>query len=699
LITLRPSIFCFLGKLAPDLYGNVPMSVRRRLGVVPDVFAFISVHEDAVDMKIGTRRPKLSLGEGTLQNRFWNALTFAAASIGNIRIRTDALRRPAETDQGFQVVRGGPDVYLVECLSDPLGWEILFAIAEKIHDRNQSPPGAGRARGIFPLFHVASSDEDLEREQAIEGLRRLEALVQRGVLFPSIVLDRVNRNGYPLERWEDLTEMLADFLSLSSASEAAPEIWRIFPQLADLHSAVDGNGGAAGLSALGLGRFRFNRELIGEHLGRLHLRDLKRALHRTLAAEPAALSDEAVSEFLSGLVSRRLSAREDGSREVEAEIIAWVRQRETAPGPPLGVWTHVLDRLQHVLFERLGEVAQRIENARQDNEVIQLESPLRDTWIARLSVAFPTHFFYLPFTLGGAIAGSLLGLIVHGSRPLGGYFVGAVLGGLAGLGAAYATRKSLTRETFTLGEFPESTFTQGFPVPRTLERLTRRKGRGVLHPGLSVQLWGELRSQVEPNVKERIDSLKKQYTEDLGAARQLESELIFLDRSINLLRERVEAWRARLAEVEVWEPGRGFSGDIFPADGPRKIYEWLRGRDAAEAAAAAFLPRITAALDAPALLDMADEASASWGRDQSKDLQFDKVLEILEDRPEDLLERLSEASAPLWPRPGDRDELLRCFGDDFARFAKGADVRHSQKDETIFIRVLGGIRSAELART
>ena len=50
------------------------------------------------------------------------------------------------------------------------------------------------------------------------------------------------------------------------------------------------------------------------------------------------------------------------------------------------------------------------------------------------------------------------------------------------------------------------------------------------------------------------------------------------------------------------------------------------------------------------------------------------------------------------PRPGDGDELLRCFGADFARFAKGSDVLHSLKDETIFVRVLGGIRSGEFAR-
>ena len=59
MITIRPSVFCFLGKVATDLYATVPMAVRRRLGAVPEVFAFISVNEDSVDLKIGARRPKM----------------------------------------------------------------------------------------------------------------------------------------------------------------------------------------------------------------------------------------------------------------------------------------------------------------------------------------------------------------------------------------------------------------------------------------------------------------------------------------------------------------------------------------------------------------------------------------------------------------------------------------------------------------
>jgi hypothetical protein len=80
-------------------------------------------------------------------------------------------------------------------------------------------------------------------------------------------------------------------------------------------------------------------------------------------------------------------------------------------------------------------------------------------------------------------------------------------------------------------------------------------------------------------------------------------------------------------------------------------------------------------------------------------LELQQVLEILDDRPDDLIERLSEASAPLWPRPGDRDELIMCYGEDFGWMARTTDLRQSVKDETIFIRVLGGIKSGELART
>ena len=68
MITIRPSIFCFFGKLAPDLYGMVPVTVRRRLGAVPDVFAFLSVTAESVDLKLGTRRPILPSLEGNLQN-------------------------------------------------------------------------------------------------------------------------------------------------------------------------------------------------------------------------------------------------------------------------------------------------------------------------------------------------------------------------------------------------------------------------------------------------------------------------------------------------------------------------------------------------------------------------------------------------------------------------------------------------------
>jgi len=82
LITIRPSIFCFLGKLAPDLYASVPSTIRRRLGVVPDVFAFVSATEEGVDLKLGSRRPRLPPLKGTLQNKLWSAITYASAAIG-----------------------------------------------------------------------------------------------------------------------------------------------------------------------------------------------------------------------------------------------------------------------------------------------------------------------------------------------------------------------------------------------------------------------------------------------------------------------------------------------------------------------------------------------------------------------------------------------------------------------------------------
>ncbi len=700
MITIRPSIFCFFGKLAPDLYGAVPVAVRRRLGAVPDVFAFVSVTAESIDLKLGTRRPKLPAFEGSLQNRLWQTLTYAAAAIGNIRMRTDALRRPPETPEGFQVVRGGPDIHLVECLSDVLGWEVVFAIAEKISARTDAPPAAGRARGIFPLFHLPSVDEDLEREQALEGLRRLEGLMRRGILFPSIVLDRVNRNGYPLERWEDLTELLSDFIALGSASEAAGDVWRTFPQVADLHG-IEGAGapddGAPGLCSIGLSRFRFSREALGEELGRLYLRDLKRALSRTFSAEPIRPSAEECRGFLSSLSAREASVAADGMKAIEDSVTEWARALDPSGAPGLGVWACALDRLQRALFERLGEAAQEIENLRQENEALTLESPLRESWIARISVLLPPYLAYLPPVLGGALLGSFAGFLTRGIS-LEGYFTGGAIGAIAGLAAGWLIRTRWARETFTLGDFAESAFTEGFPVPRTLERHSRKKKRGRSGSGLSIQLWGELRSQVEPEERNRLDASKARITVELAAARREEAELIFLDRCINSLRERVEMWRERLGEVEIWEPGRGFSGDIFPADGPRKIYEWFGGRDAAEAAVSGILPRMKPCANVPPPTDLAEEASATWGREKALSLGLEKVLEILDDRPEDLLERLSDASAPLWPRPGDRDELIRCFGSDFARLAKENDLHHSLKAETIFVRVLGGIRSTELAR-
>jgi hypothetical protein len=674
------------------------MAIRRRLGVVPDVFSFISATPEGCDLKVGNKRPRLPEAEGDLPSRIWQALSYAAATIGNIRARTDALRRPPEAEDGFQVVRGGPDVYLVQCLSDPMGWELVFSIAEKIHARSDTPAGTGRARGLFPLFHLPSRDEDAERDLALEGLRRLEGLVRKGVLFPSVVLDRVNRNGYPLERWEDLTEILSDFLSLGSASEAGPDLWRIFPQVADLHAPPDGDEDQVpGLSALGLARCRFNRELIGEHLGRLHLREVKRVLSLSFAVEPSSPLDEESQEFFGGLVERGFSATEDGAKAVEAEIVAWARAKDPGVAPSLATWAHILDRLQLVLFEKLGETAQKIENFRQENEALALESPQKDAWLARISVLVPERFYNAPWILGCALMGIFLGLLIH-RTPLAGYFIGGCLGALIGFVLKRLLRRKGGKETFTLGEFPESTFSQGFPVPRTLEPLSRTKRLAGMRSGLSIDLWGEHRSQIDPLAKERLDSMKVRFVQELAVARKEEAELIFLDRTINALRERVETWRFRLGDVEIWEPGRGFAGDIFPSDGPRKIYEALKGRESAEKAAAELLPKITPALEASVIIELADDCSTAWGREASKDLQFEGVLEILDDKPQDLLERLSDASAPLWPRPGDRDELLRCFGGDFRRYARDTDVRHSLKDELIFIRVLGGIKSTELAR-
>lgn len=693
MIAIRPSIFCFIGKLAPDLYATVPVAIRRRLGAVPDVFAFVSVTEAGVDLKLGTRRPKLPLSEGALQNRLWHALTFSAGAIGNIRVRTDALRRPAESEAAFQVVRGGPDIYLVECLSDPMGWEMLFAIAEKIHFRTETPAGTGRARGIFPLFHLPSEDEDMEREQALDGLRRLEKLTASGVLFPSIVLDRVNRNGHPLERWEDLTELLSDFLALGSASEAAPDIWRVFPQVADLRGIDDEEG--PGLTSMGLARFRFHREKIGEELAHLHLRDLKRSLGRTFSAEPVKPDLDDSKAFLAGLAGKGLSSRLEGMKVVEAEVAAWMRKHHPA-GPALGAWAVALDRLQKVVFERLGEVAQKIENARQENQALQLETPLRDRWMARISVSFPAYYGYVPLMAAGALLGTWIGLITSGIS-LTGYILGGGFGLVLGWIVAFLLR-SRWKQAFILGEFPEGMFPGGFPVPKSLERYSRlgRPGRKS-RSSLSLQMWGELRSQLDPAVKERLDATKARIEGELESGRQEEAELVFLDRAVNSLRECVETWKARLGEVELVESGRGFSGDIFPSDGPRRIYEYLRGREAAEQAAGALLPKIAPSMDSAVLMDMADEVSMAWGREKVADLQLRDVFGILDDRPEDLVERLSEASAPLWPRPGDRDELICCYGKDFAWLARDTDLRHSLSDETIFLRVLGGVRSGELA--
>jgi hypothetical protein len=706
MITVRPSIFCFLGKVATELYGSVPHAIRKRLGVVPDVFAFIAAGADdaaaaieVVDLKLGTRRPRLPELAGGLQNRLWQAVTYASAAIGNIRVRTDALRRPPEAESGFQLVRGGPDIYIVSCLSDPLGWELPFALAEKIHARNETPPSAGRARGIFPLFHLPSLDEDAEREQALEGLRRLEVLVQRGVLFPSIVLDRTNRNGYPLERWEDLTELLADFIALSSSSEVAGDVWRTFPQVADLHGLTRGPG----LCSIGLSRFRFSRDELGEELARYHRRDLQRALARTLGAEPQEPGLDACRDMLGALVAKHLSRSEDGARRVAGEIVGWVERlegKEAASGPvpiALGVWAKALDRLQAALFERLGEAAQRIENARQELEATVLESPLRESWIARVSVFLPAYLAYLATVPSLALVGALMSFYFR-QIDLQSFFSGAVVGGLIGALVGWSLQRRWRKQTFTLGELPESALTQGFPAPRVLESHARKRRRSRPGPGVTIQLWGELRSQVEPEERGQLEQRKASLAARLAEARTEETELVFLDRSLSQFRERVEAWRASLGEAPFREPGRGFSGDVFPADGPRKLYEAFGGRAAAEACVPAVLSRVRPTADSPLVDDLAEEASSAWGREQAADLELDRLLEILDDQPENLLERLSEASAPLWPRPGDQDELLRCFGAELAAQAREGDHVCSLKDETIFLRVLGNVRSGELAR-
>jgi hypothetical protein len=700
LITIRPSVFCFLGNLAQDLYATVPVAIRRRLGTVPDTFAFIAATRDSVDVKLGTRRPKTPVSDGALQNRLWQAITFSSAAIGNIRVRTDALRKPSETDASFQVVRGGPDIYIIQCLSDPLGWELPLAIAEKIHERNETPPATGRARGIFPLFHLPSEDEDVEREQALDGLRRLERLVSRGVLFPSIVLDRVNRNGYPLERWEDLIELLGDFLALGSASEAAADIWRLFPQVADLHSLEREGGGAApsGLSSLGLARFRFSKQLVGDELGRFYLRDLKRSLGRSFSAEPVEPSAEDCRAFIATLAAKGHARSGAGTEAASSEIVEWVRSFDGKRAPPLGAWACVLDRLQKALFERLGDVAQMMENARQEGQALAMESPLRDSWIARLSVSMPSFHAYVPPALAGALIGSFLSFLVI-DISLKGYLLGGFLGALVGLAIGFLVKRSWSKEIFTLGEFPEGSFAEGFAAPRTLERMSRMERPDRLGTGVGLQVWGELRSQLEPEAKAMIEARRAKLQSEVDAASKEETELVFIDRATSSLRECVETWRARLSEVEIWEPARGFSGDIFPSDGPRRIYEWLHGRDDAERAAQSVLPRISPSEPSHVLLDLADEVSGNWGRERAGALELKQVLQILDDRPDDLLDRLSEASSPLWPRPGDRDELVRCFGEDFAWMAKENDLRQSVKDETLFLRVLGGLRSGELART
>ena len=448
-------------------------------------------------------------------------------------------------------------------------------------------------------------------------------------------------------------------------------------------------------------------------LGRLYLRDLKRCLRGTFAEEASVQGEEECRSFVDALVQEGFVAEEGphcevagSEKRVEAKVVEWIRQRVperdmpggSTPSPSLAFWAAALDCLQRAVFERLGDASQRIEDARQRAEALALESSLKETWIARVSLLFPPHFAYFPPAMAGALFGTLLGLIFH-RIPLAGYFAGGILGGIVGLLVGYLVRRRWKKETFTLGEFPKSAFADGFSPARTLEHFSRQRKRRHGYSGVSLQLWGELQNQMDPGAQDRLDLLKTDLDRELCSSREAKAKLISLDRDLNTLRDCVEAWRARLSEVGSWEPGRWYSGDVFPADGPRKIYEWLEGQKEAEKCAADLLPQIAPSSDSMALFESLEALSSSWGKEKAQPLELTRVLAMLDDRPDSLLERMSEASAPLWPRPGDRDELIRCFGADFQWLSKPGDLYHSVKDETICLRILSGLKSAELMRS
>src|SRR5262249_54329908 len=144
--------------------------------------------------------------------------------------------------------------------------------------------------------------------------------------------------------------------------------------------------------------------------------------------------------------------------KVESKVVEWIRQRApeqdlpegAAPSPSLAFWASALDFLQRAVFERLGDASQKIEGARQRSEALALESSLKETWIARVSLCFPPHFAYFPPVVACALLGTLPGLILH-RLALAGYFVGGTLGGVVGLLIGYLVRRRWKKEIFTLG--------------------------------------------------------------------------------------------------------------------------------------------------------------------------------------------------------------------------------------------------------
>jgi hypothetical protein len=685
-MTSRSTIFCFLGGLSDALYGKLPAACARRSSAseVPGDFAFLAADERGVRYRLGGGDEVRVGGAGGMKETCVTAFSEVAAG----------LKRDAPVE-----------VYLVECLADPMGLSTLFSLAGALRPLNGGEAPPYRLRGVFSLLSRSGEADPAERQRALKGLNWLEAAMRAGILRPSVVVDPrlAPRPVAPVD-------LLAELLIALSDGRLADRFWGLLEPAGGLESSGLEERPAAlrGLGTFGLAHLRFDREELAAELERCRLSDLRRSALDFLststssAAPPAGPSDDACGSFLADQAGRGLSREPDGARVLRGRTVEWLRTFGRQNDQQLGRWLQWLKRLRQVADGAAKTAPVPVEDSQApegapegDRDRISERQPQR-FWKLHVALSLPAWFVVLPALLGAGWLGSLAGAAL--TLTPAGFLVGGCLGAAVGLALGFLLHATWGKETLELGRLPHGRLEGGYP-PGAVKKVGWLEHRGRARSGVEVECGAEL---LEEELRAPVGSPDAATAPAPDTAADADTapaappatvpaveDLAFIARELARMEQELEEFR-------VW------LGDPARAEEPEsatKLYAHLHAskRDADQ------LPeRLLVALDpatgSPGLQEVLAREAKSWTERALKDFDIEEWLAALEIPRDALRQRLAEASRVWWPGADHQGFSLRSFSGELAGLAEADDLRRDggETSEALSLRILGGVSSRDL---